>query len=260
MRRNPNPMQPVLHILDPDKDWPDTLSSSDVKILHIFTAALVAEVRGRAADAEEDDRGDGPAEPHELADVRMMRWAATAGHQAQQVLRTAAVATLTSEQDAVLAAITAGLMRHVAQFELSRHSIFADRRTERHGKTVLNQALCAADWVAASQLRPPVTVDTAAEVFTNKLPPGWRWDAQPQQVDDNGEPATRFRVTRRLPEGAQVEEITFTGRRGKAVRVDYRKSGRSDATTDMTWTEVCQYLARTAPAIEAPATTPAGEL
>jgi hypothetical protein len=233
--RHNNVLLPVLQTIVPEMPWPDTLRDEDVLTVRTHTVQLVDETRALAVQAENDLAATGQTvEPQLATDVRMMRWAARAGTEAGSVMRTAQILPYGRDEDALLGAVTAGLMLRGAEFDLGRSQ-------EQHGKSVLNRALGAAEWVMASQLAVPDTSADASAIVRRLLPPGWWWQSGPTNHEDG---TWQFGVAR--TRDGETEQVLVNGPRGEQQPVTalHERLARSATPTEMTWFEACQFFAR----------------
>lgn len=252
----PNPMLPVLHTLDPTLSWPETLDSAGVEAIDTHTLQLARQTRGFAEDAEQQAHPAGGAAPAATrADVRVMQWAARASHYADQVIRAAGLFTGDRAGNALYWAITAALSAREAEFDTG-HS------DERHHKSVLNRALSSAEWVSLSLRTDPVDAAAAVTLFTELLPPGWRWETRPATgqssgdtgSDRTGERETTFVVTRQprpsrgdhpqVTPQPGAERFTVTGVGTEPVTIMHTRGGASSVTETCTWAQMCQHIAR----------------
>lgn len=245
---HPNPLLPVLRVLNPNHHWPDIINESFVRVLALLTEQflfLTRELVTAAEDAATTPVGVTPF--HRQADVQFMRLAANAGRDARRIMRAAQIRTTDDIGSALLDVVTAALMYRSAETT-------ARPRGERHDKTLVNQALAAAEWVGAAHHREDIlTFGVAARVFAAQLSSPWRWDRLPNHTrpasdlgsaEGPGEADPSFGVTRPLPGEAGYEQITVTRRPSAPVEIVHRRAGRNDTVTQLTWPELCQHMAR----------------
>lgn len=233
----PNLLLPTFTLLADDVDWPNTLGDDDLAVFEAIAGELVARARTLAYRARRADE-DPDARPPLPADLLLTRWAGHAGVHADRITTVAGIRRLGRVEDTLFTALTAALMPHVAA---------GDRAVAGSGRDtdVFDHALTSASWVAASAVDDDVTFDVAAHVFITLLPPQWRWERRPGTDADRDTPTTTFAVTRALPGPSSFERVTVVDRADKPVRVEHERVGRRTRAAELTWFELCQYIAHT---------------
>lgn len=258
----PNPLLPVLQVLDRTRAWPDSLDAPGVRQLIAESASLNGRAHDLATLAEHDAVPlGGVPEPENRALSLFARWVSGAARDAWRVLRTARIHPLNGPGAALLEACTAALTAHTAHLNTAhlatgQHGTPAAGRAP-HDKGLLNRALGSADWVGAYQRDTPVTAAVAMQVFTDQLPPGWYWEHRPHphprpSADIDPDPAAdQFSVARHravLRDRRRVEtteRITVTADNGpdrpEEPQITHESFGHQ---RPLSWAEVCQVMAR----------------